>query len=930
MRNQEYIEVQLRISELESKLERRNLDTQLKQIADLVTSVPLNEALPSVTQKNILSLTQGLWERRITLAIHAAQIFDPELNLDDLHQIINPDSLNHMDLTDFTAAIDAYMSKAQKELSDLQTSRINTSKFSANNKLKQQNLADLDKKIRSQKNLIKALNSGTHELRVFSQAVEKILTVDPIESNPNVGAQSKAKISHLQKIKQKTKKYVYHGAGAFLGGVFAVLASPLLLVESSKAERNNLTASIKSVTSKAAMFGIACIMEAANGVAISGLTVRQAAKHFGSKASDEEYKNKTNLLHSIHMLTNVLLENRADNEYTTILNTSSPTVNYFIAIANQLELERKSTNNSVDIETVRTESPVASSEIIEDESPAAAAAGSVDEFELSDDDSIHYEFEPNIDYENEDRRLINAILNQDWDSIAKFLSEGDDIAENIWVTLLQMAAEFNKIDVVKALLARGFNPNINSHYNDDFTPTWLLLRNATEESINLFNSIMLNMSDSDFFAEIQRGIRNDDGTMKLAIVEYPKTKLFMDRFICNSMKYFFDVEASTNNLYGWNPLSTFLCINKIEYAMAMIDHLTKVNPDMLVKLMNEKVTSIDSPYVGYTPLLIMLEKRQIDIAIQMINLGADVSVSSVDGNNVIMALMEQGQWDIVENVLDKISKEHPENLLKLINAVSPYNGDVNVTKPFAGEHATISNVSMLTWALLRGRYEFANKLLDLGANVNTTLPHGDYAGYDPLRIALEMRMYDLAEKIIDKGAELSYDSSEAAAGRRAALTIVIEDGNIEIARELLARGVKLQSIDLQNLDHNPLFKYLLFIDKNEFDYVWNTKHDDEFVCPVSRNLIVKPIKFAGSDQHAYDWVTYVSLEKNDGEDLGTNPLTREPITKVFKTTPASTDNNELNKFEARILNHVKELIAKMRNEIQTIDADNKPYRRPSM
>lgn len=207
-------------------------------------------------------------------------------------------------------------------------------------------------------------------------------------------------------------------------------------------------------------------------------------------------------------------------------------------------------------------------------------------------------------------------------------------------------------------------------------------------------------------------------------------------------------------------LSVFVKYNNCELVARLID---------ICKSLNIKLPMNSAP-IQLPPLYYAIENQNIAMIQLLLENGSNPNYIDIKYN--------------ASSIQYLISLKDIDNG-EIINILISYGADI---------HYIDNGVSMLYLAVQLNKPQIVSRLLEMGADPNIQEIHsGD--NISPLYMAIQSGYTDIAHALIDYGADINYSSvitTESQLLTENMLYISVKTNNIEIAKQLLERGVDLK------------------------------------------------------------------------------------------------------------------------------------------
>ncbi|MCH9664048.1 MAG: ankyrin repeat domain-containing protein, partial [Gammaproteobacteria bacterium] len=263
-----------------------------------------------------------------------------------------------------------------------------------------------------------------------------------------------------------------------------------------------------------------------------------------------------------------------------------------------------------------------------------------------------------------------------------------------------------------------------------------------------------------------------------------------------------------------------------------------------------------SPTTGNSALSLALQDEFFDLALKIIDAGADVSHLDSNNGSALHIASEKADIEIVSRLLDAgasatinvatkgqgwtalhsaTNKNRPHTVALLVQA----GADVNARG--------YENRTALVYAAMNGMTDTVNLLLKHGADVNAADDHG----WSPLIGAVFGKNAAIASTLIEAGADMNFKSKE---GLTAYLYAILEEMP-ELAATLIDSGMDISGLEgtialtaAARYKHMDLVKRLLSANV-ELDVLWSkTDHSPLISAVVSGDAdIVQAIIDAGAN-----------------------------------------------------------------------------------
>lgn len=165
---------------------------------------------------------------------------------------------------------------------------------------------------------------------------------------------------------------------------------------------------------------------------------------------------------------------------------------------------------------------------------------------------------------------------------------------------------------------------------------------------------------------------------------------------------------------------------------------------------------------GNTMLITALRSGYNTLAKHLIDLGADID--NYDNQPLLYEVLRCEDLDLFDIMIDR-------------------GANVNAS--------TVDGEQAIHEASWRGWEDIAEILINKGADVNSRVDKGFYEGYTPLRFAVEYNRIDMIEFLIDNGADINEKDKHG----KTLLHHNSEYGHIDVAKLLLEKGLDVNTTD---------------------------------------------------------------------------------------------------------------------------------------
>ena len=234
---------------------------------------------------------------------------------------------------------------------------------------------------------------------------------------------------------------------------------------------------------------------------------------------------------------------------------------------------------------------------------------------------------------------------------------------------------------------------------------------------------------------------------------------------------------SSGGLQG-SPLQVALFRRQIDIAMFLLQHGADVNA---------------MPEQTAAPLHVASESGRLDIVQLLIEQRADVNLPTRDGETPLFLASMSGELEVVRLLLQSgADVTHCDNSGQSPVYIASQNGHLEAVRLLLDSGAPIDVRDNDGWSPLRsasqkGHSEIVRLLLDHGADVDCQ----DAKGWAPLHIACSEGHFDIVRQLFDHGADASICDYEGGIPFHRSLL----DRHLEIVRFFIARGTEIDSLN---------------------------------------------------------------------------------------------------------------------------------------
>jgi ankyrin repeat protein len=197
---------------------------------------------------------------------------------------------------------------------------------------------------------------------------------------------------------------------------------------------------------------------------------------------------------------------------------------------------------------------------------------------------------------------------------------------------------------------------------------------------------------------------------------------------------------------------------------------------------------------GRTLLLYAAQNGHLEVAMLLLDKGADINVAASDGRTPLHWASSNGHLEVAWLLLEKgadVNTANSSGLVPLHEALR--NGHLEVAQILLDKGANVNAAKLykwtpLHWASSNGHLEVAWLLLDKGADVNAA----DSDGWMPLYWAESNDHLEVAQLLLDKGTDINAANSSG----WVPLYEASRNGHLEIARLLLNKVADIKAAKL--------------------------------------------------------------------------------------------------------------------------------------
>ena len=182
---------------------------------------------------------------------------------------------------------------------------------------------------------------------------------------------------------------------------------------------------------------------------------------------------------------------------------------------------------------------------------------------------------------------------------------------------------------------------------------------------------------------------------------------------------------------------------------------------------------------GWSPLAVAVDRGHLEIARLLLERGVDINKALATGTTVLILAVQHGHLEIVQLLLvkgadkDTATKDGWSPL-----AVAVDRGHLEIVQLLLGNGADANKV--LISAVQQGHLAILQLLLEKGADANAATKDG----WSPLAIAVDRGHLELVQLLLENGA----DAKKALAEGTTVLILAVQQGHLEIALLLLGNG----------------------------------------------------------------------------------------------------------------------------------------------
>ncbi|XP_071097342.1 uncharacterized protein [Haliotis cracherodii] len=364
------------------------------------------------------------------------------------------------------------------------------------------------------------------------------------------------------------------------------------------------------------------------------------------------------------------------------------------------------------------------------------------------------------------------------------ISEGDAEGD----TPLHIACERGDIDIVSMLLERGADCTL-LNYKNEMPLDIVCKKGFLEVAQVILNHSGYSLPYDGSNTPLHKACIGGFTDIIELLLEYGA-----DRSVTVDDQHPLLIAAYSNNidvvqmLLHMNAARVVLCDTHIAVTCLREGH------NVMVKLLLEKGASLSGSDIdGYSALASACERGDIEIVKLLLEKGASLSGSERYGYSPLASACERGDIEIVKLLLEKgasVSGSDRYGYSPLASACE--RGDIEIVKLLLEKGASVSGsdidgYSALASACRSGDIEIVKLLLEKGASVSGS----DRYGYSPLASACERGDIEIVKLLLEKGTSVSGSDRYG----YSPLASACERGDIEIVKLLLEKGASVSGSD---------------------------------------------------------------------------------------------------------------------------------------
>lgn len=495
--------------------------------------------------------------------------------------------------------------------------------------------------------------------------------------------------------------------------------------------------------------------------------------------------------------------------------------------------------------------------------------------------------EKGIDVNAKDKDGISALMEASimgHADVVKFLLEsGADVNEaaSSEVTALWLAASEGRTDIMKILLAQ--DADVNNARVDGITALMTASVGGHTDAVALLleNGVNPTTQDKEGMTALMNAAENGNVEIMKLLVKMAEDPDFVNQVSSNGLspivmasahgktdavKYLLSAGSDANAFFGDSKVTALM------YAAAG-DHI-----DALAALIDDGKADLEAKHSnGGTALLEAATGGQEKAVKFLIEKGADIVSSDIDGVTPLMAVASVGSLDATNQIIESLkAKMSADELKEHINLFSDSGGSA-VMFAAAGGHVECAKALMAEGADIHaiakqkeGYPEKLQKMIEEGQVVEDD-PHVD--GVTGLHVAAQSGHLEMVKLLVENGINVSHKDDEG----RIALTLAVANSHADIAKVLVAAGSDPNTpyIDDEGESHNLLFDAIM-VENEEFALLLIEKGADIYHADEKKVTTL----LQASHRGLADIVKAV-LAKNAGKAAFINAASEDGITSLI-------------------------------------------------
>jgi ankyrin repeat protein len=408
------------------------------------------------------------------------------------------------------------------------------------------------------------------------------------------------------------------------------------------------------------------------------------------------------------------------------------------------------------------------------------------------------------------QQLLNAVKSAKLNKIKDILTQGAniDITDKAGKTPVVIAAEYNRMDVVKLLL--DTNANYGTRDNKGGTLMHIIAGKKGAANLDVLKKLLqmgadMNARDLKGISPAGRAIKNGCKDNFKAILD---AGYFKDSVESEMPAVNFAYENGQADIAAM-LIEKEADINRTNNKGESLIHLAVMKNDVkfITKLLGMNVNASKQDSEGRTPLLLAVEKNKRQAAMLLIEKGQDIKSVDIKGRTILHHLASQNNASdlikkAIEAGIDVNSKDGSEKspIFYSVSGNRQDNYKLLVEKGASVAAVDGEGKSLLMTAADNKNASMMALLLDAGAKVDGR----DRSGKNIVHIVTGMKGGD-AEKILTRLIQMKADINEADSSGKSPLMTAIDGKNVRMAKILIENGCEMKQ---QDKDGQTVLHYL--------------------------------------------------------------------------------------------------------------------------